>query len=138
MSDPIPEVIFPIICDDIRQEVGGKFSVMGIYSDNIVLNKFPFTFSKLCFQIHMKACPRSFLLDIYLDTPDERILLMKDFNFNAKDDLPDKRRNLVLNISRPAVTFAAPGKCRLTMLFNHNADRPVHFPFEVSLRPDIQ
>ena len=30
-----------ILCDDVRQEVGGKISLMGIYSQDIVVNKVP-------------------------------------------------------------------------------------------------
>ncbi len=137
MDTTIPRTIFPIICDDIRQEVGGKTSLMGVYGDHIVLTKFPFTFPKLCFQVHMRECSREFDLDIYLETPDERLLLMRDFNFRAKDEMSDKRRNIVLNINRHGVSLANPGTCRLTLIFNKNEDSAVSFPFEGALRKDI-
>jgi len=30
-----------ILCDDVRQEIGGKMSLMGIYSKDIIVNKVP-------------------------------------------------------------------------------------------------
>ena len=37
-----------ILCDDIRQEVGNKISLMGIYSKDIFVPEIPFTLAKLC------------------------------------------------------------------------------------------
>ena len=37
----IAKKINTILCDDVRQEVGGKISLMGIYSKDIVVNKIP-------------------------------------------------------------------------------------------------
>ena len=37
----IAQKINTILCDDVRQEVGGKMSLMGIYSKDIVVNKVP-------------------------------------------------------------------------------------------------
>lgn len=47
-----PKFNYAIICDDIRQEVGNKISLIGIYSKDIFVTKIPFTFPKLCFAIN--------------------------------------------------------------------------------------
>ena len=39
---------FTILCDDVRQEVGEKRSLMGIYSNKLILKKLPAFLSKLC------------------------------------------------------------------------------------------
>lgn len=39
----IAKKINTILCDDVRQEVGGKMSLMGIYSKDIIVNKVPAT-----------------------------------------------------------------------------------------------
>ena len=44
----IAKEIFTILCDDIRQEIGNKISLMGVYGKDIVVPFFPFTFPKLC------------------------------------------------------------------------------------------
>ena len=40
--------ITTIWCDDIRMELGGKQSFMGVYADVIFVPKFPITLPKLC------------------------------------------------------------------------------------------
>jgi len=44
-----PKFNFAIICDDIREEIGNKISFMGVYTKDIFVPKFPFTFPRLCF-----------------------------------------------------------------------------------------
>ncbi len=50
-----PEIYgYTTFCDDIRQEVGGKTSLIGCYAGTIWLhNPFPFTFPKFCFSIDL-------------------------------------------------------------------------------------
>jgi len=40
-----------IYCDDIRQELGSKFSYMGVYGSDLVLPSFPVTLPKLCIAV---------------------------------------------------------------------------------------
>ena len=44
----MPREIFSIVCDDIRIEQGNKVSLMGIYTDGILVSQLPFVFPKLC------------------------------------------------------------------------------------------
>ena len=39
-----------LFCDDVRQETSGKFIFVGVYSNDMVVSKFPVTLSKLCIQ----------------------------------------------------------------------------------------
>lgn len=51
---------YTIFCDDARQEIGGKVSLIGIYASTIDIPKAPpFTLPKFCFSIH------------YMERPDE-------------------------------------------------------------------
>lgn len=43
-----------IYCDDIRSEVGGKFSLMGVYNADIIFPSFPATLPKLCAHVTVK------------------------------------------------------------------------------------
>ena len=40
-------------CDDIREEVGGKLSFMGIYSGDMIVPGFPVVLPKLCININV-------------------------------------------------------------------------------------
>jgi len=39
---------FTILCDDIRQEMGNKISLMGTYGKDVIVPSIPFIFPKLC------------------------------------------------------------------------------------------
>ena len=41
--------IHGLFCDDIRQEIGGKTSLMGCYHGDLLVPKFPATVHQLCF-----------------------------------------------------------------------------------------
>ncbi len=44
-----PKHEFTLLCDDIRQEMGGKTSLMGLYDHHIVVPEVPFVLPKVCF-----------------------------------------------------------------------------------------
>jgi len=47
----IPRHVETIFCDDIRHEVGGKLSFIGVYSGGLFVPEFPVTLSKLCLSV---------------------------------------------------------------------------------------
>ena len=56
----IAKKITTIVCDDARQEVGGKISLMGVYSGDIVVNKIPALLTTLCFVVFLVGIKRKF------------------------------------------------------------------------------
>jgi len=52
---PLPEIYgYTIFCDDIRQEVGGKITFVGVYSGTMFIHgEFPVTFAKFAFGISL-------------------------------------------------------------------------------------
>lgn len=40
--------VLTVFCDDIRQEIGGKLSYIGVYSGNMFVSEFPAVLPKLC------------------------------------------------------------------------------------------
>lgn len=40
-------------CDDVRQEIGGKYSLMGCYGEELIVDNFPTVLPKLCIQIRI-------------------------------------------------------------------------------------
>ncbi len=47
----IPRHIETLFCDDIRHEVGGKLSFVGVYSGGLLVSDFPVTLPKLCLSL---------------------------------------------------------------------------------------
>lgn len=50
-----------LLCDDVRNEVGNKLSVMGIYGPELWLGKVPAVMPKLCFVVLFEHIERSFV-----------------------------------------------------------------------------
>ncbi len=42
-------------CDDVRQEIGNKFSLMGCYGTDLYVPSFPITLPKLCVFVHVRT-----------------------------------------------------------------------------------
>lgn len=105
-------------CDDIRQEVGNKFSLMGCYGDDLIVDQFPVILPKFAAQIRAatsidqpfaKLVVRAFLNDELLaeiEIPQEQLTAVQE-----------KARQDSLRISVIAMMAFAPlpiqGPCRL-------------------------
>jgi hypothetical protein len=48
---PDDRFIVAQFCDDVRQEAGNKYSLMGCYSTDLLMPAFPFTLPKFCVQV---------------------------------------------------------------------------------------
>ncbi|HEY1543185.1 MAG TPA: hypothetical protein VGG01_12310 [Xanthobacteraceae bacterium] len=59
---PPPDVYgFTEFCDDVRQEVGGKFSYIGVYGGNMFIHgPFPITLGKFCLAITLMQLREGF------------------------------------------------------------------------------
>lgn len=55
IEEEAPEIFgHTIFCDDIRQEISGKWIYIGVYQGSLLLNSdFPQTLAKFCFSINM-------------------------------------------------------------------------------------
>ncbi|MGH8129302.1 MAG: DUF6941 family protein [Steroidobacteraceae bacterium] len=42
-------------CDDVRQEIGNKFSLMGCYGTDLYVPEFPITLPKLCVFVNVRT-----------------------------------------------------------------------------------
>src|SRR5437867_1978542 len=46
-ADEIPREITSLLCDDVRQELGNKLSLMGVYGDSIIVPEVPAVLPRL-------------------------------------------------------------------------------------------
>lgn len=53
MSMNESRIVIAQFCDDIRHEIGNKYSLMGCYGDEMILDKFPAMLPKLCVQVRV-------------------------------------------------------------------------------------
>jgi hypothetical protein len=83
---------FSLFCDDIRGEIGGKMSAMGIYQTDLIfppLPDFPFTIPKFCILIKYYE-----LLNAFTDDISVRVFLPGDAKDSPTVTLPFLRSTL--------------------------------------------
>ncbi len=64
-----PAHVFTLLCDDIRQEMGGKTSLMGLYDAHVVVPQLPFTLPKLCFFTRFKNLEGNWSFSFAIKSP---------------------------------------------------------------------
>jgi hypothetical protein len=112
-------IVIAQFCDDVRQEIGNKFSLMGCYGTDLYVPSFPITLPKLCAFVHVRT-PR--------EQPFERLalrLVRGDEVLSRLDadpdklnagDTPDWARWLSMTGILAVTPFHAAGPCRLRVL----------------------
>jgi hypothetical protein len=84
--------LFTIICDDVRQEVGNKLSMMGIYDHAIMVEQFPVAIPRISFVMKAKTTA---------DRPFERLtfLVLRDEETLIEAEMDGDRLNALLKQS---------------------------------------
>lgn len=59
-----------LFCEDIRQEVGGRVSLMGILGSKLMVQGFPLVFPKLCLFVEWGEITEGFEMMVNILTPD--------------------------------------------------------------------
>lgn len=88
---------YGIFCDDIRHELSGKFTLVGCYSDHLLVAQVPTTLPKLCLHFNYRCAA--------VDAPSNiQVIVERDgkpfFNIEADiehDELVDAEANVTLN-----------------------------------------
>ena len=124
----LADKIHSVLCDDIRSELGNKYSLMGIYPKNIVIQNFPAILPKICLCIMLEG-----LLDnisecyVTLKCPE-----MDPIEINMKFD---KKNNIGNNVTIFAVVapFRAnkPGPAKFEVRFDKNKKPSLIHKFEI-------
>jgi hypothetical protein len=106
-------------CDDVRQEIGNKFSLMGCYGTDLYVPSFPITLPKLCVFVHVRT-PR--------EQPFGRLTLrlmrggdvLSELEANPEKlnsgDTPAWARWLSMTGILAVTPFQASGPCRLRVV----------------------
>ena len=112
-------------CDDVRQEIGNKFSLMGCYGTDLYVPAFPIKLPKLCVFVHVRT-PR--------EHPFERLTLRLVRGSDVLSELvanpdklnagetPDYARWLSMTGILAVAPFHAAGPCRLQVLAETEAE----------------
>ena len=113
-------IVIAQFCDDVRQEIGNKFSLMGCYGTDLYVPSFPFTLPKLCAFVHVRT-PRELpfqRLTLRLVRGGEVLseLVANPEKLNAGEEPPAWARWLSMTGILAVTPFRATASCRLQVL----------------------
>jgi hypothetical protein len=106
-------------CDDVRQEIGNKFSLMGCYGTDLYVPSFPITLPKLCVFVHVRTAREHPFgrLTLRLVRGGEKLseLVANPDKLNA-GETPEWARWISMTGILAVTPFNATGPCRLQVL----------------------
>jgi len=122
---PFEPLAITIFCDDIRYEVGGKHSLIGIYRDDLLLQgvTFPTTLPKLALSVTLVLHSSQPVLpmEIKISLPGEhedapQYVAHVDTRIDPDTDAStDKRRHLNFHFILAPITFKEPGPIKVRL-----------------------
>src|SRR5512143_3855797 len=106
MTDTVkPSLSFTIICDDIRQEMGGKLSLMGLF-ENIYAQKFPAVHPRIAILSEWSGGQREFGIKMRIMAPEGKTVIRETKSKMTLNGVNYKHRDVSLHLN---VEFKAPG-----------------------------
>ena len=115
-----PKHEFTLLCDDIRQEMGGKTSLMGLYDHHIVVPQVPFVLPKVCFYTRFSRMDGTFKFSFSIVSPGgER----KDIIRDSAVEIPDGAKEGTFNVIASPFEVGAEGVYEVIIGLTKGADR---------------
>jgi len=122
-----PRLNYTILCDDVRQEMGGKFSLMGLF-ESIYSNTFPATHPRFAIVNEWTGGKGEFLSRTRLLAPDQKqVLSESDSKINFFNE-SQRHRDISVRFNS---TFKVPGTYWIETLLD--GERAGIIPLNVQL-----
>jgi len=115
-----PKHEFTLLCDDIRQEMGGKTSLMGLYDHHIVVPQIPFTLPKVCFYTRFSRMDGQFKFGFSIVSPTGD---RKDVIRDSDVQIPDGAKEGTFNVIASPFEVSAEGIFEVIVGLTKGADR---------------
>lgn len=100
-----PTLNFTLLCDDIRQELSGKLSIMGIF-ENIYAPKFPAIHPRLAIINEWAEGTGDFDATLRILTPDRRTIIRENVTRLRLTDTRYRQRDVSIHLN---IKFREPG-----------------------------
>jgi hypothetical protein len=130
MQESKPTLEYAIICDDIRHEIGDKFSLIGVYGSDICVAQIPFTLPKLgaviCYR-NMRAGDRFF---VELQSPSGKIL-GDGIRGEVPGEVEGATRFMIFGVMSPVYVEEA-GLHKLVVLINKDEGTRKEVPLNIT------
>lgn len=100
-----PHLNFTLLCDDVRQEISGKISLMGIF-ENIYATSFPAIHPRLAIMNEWADGIGEFEATLRILTPDRKTVLRESVTRLKLADARFKHRDISIHLN---IEFKEPG-----------------------------
>lgn len=100
-----PHLVYTILCDDVRQELGGKFSLMGLF-ETIYANAFPAIHPRFAIVNEWSGGKGEFRVKIRLLSPNRQDVLSESESAFTQYSETQRHRDISVRFN---TTFPAPG-----------------------------
>ncbi|MFA5072529.1 MAG: hypothetical protein WC539_01300 [Nitrospirota bacterium] len=109
-----PKLQYVFLCDDVRQEMGGKFSLMGLF-ESIYTDTFPALHYRFVVFDEWAGGKGEFVVKLRLLTPDRKTILSESEIKMVLHDEAQKHRNISMKYN---TTFPVPGRYWIEVLLD--------------------
>ncbi len=130
-----------LFCEDIRQEIGGKVSLMGILGNKLLVQDFPLVFPKLCLFIEWGEVKENFNLVLNIIPPEgvEMGHIHPTANIGAQQGVVSRSMIVLTNFQFPkagkyAFEFAVNGEIINREVFTVEKYEPAAQPITISTK----
>lgn len=115
MAKRYPKIDHYFICDDMRQEIGNKISLLGIYPGNVISMPIPATIPKLCFHLVLSNIRSGDNLTIRLIDPNDKEIAKFD-----RIEVPSKKqfKQAVFDLGFLNIRVKKEGTYQLIIILN--------------------
>ncbi len=122
-----PKLSYTILCDDVRQELGGKYSLMGLF-ESIYANSFPAVHPRFAIVNEWAGGKGEFRLKIRLLATNRRDVLSESEAVLNLFNETQKHRDISVRFN---TTFATPGTYWIQMLLDDEQAGLVPLPIQL-------
>ncbi len=122
-----PRLVYTLLCDDVRQELGGKFSLMGLF-ESISAGVFPATHHRFAIVNEWTGGRGEFTVSIRLLAPDrEQVLSDTTSRFQLFNEA-QRHRDISIRFN---TTFKVPGTYWVELLIDGEQAGMVPLPVQM-------
>jgi len=124
-----PAFEYAIICDDIRHEMGDKFSLIGIYGADVYVAQLPFLFPKLCVAVSYRNMRSGDRFKIEVRDPSDQPLIDAIVG-EVPTEAGDLDRFMIFGVF-PPLRIEEKGVYSIVILINQDFDARREIPFRI-------
>lgn len=119
-----------VLCDDIRNEVGNKKSLMGIYTNKLIVKSVPAVIPRICLYIALEGIKRTFK-NIHVKT---KFPKSEAQSFDLKDLPPNNLgQNVAMGVIISPFKVEAPGNARFEISLDDDEKPSLIYKFVISV-----